>query len=328
MDERQLRELVAETGRILLEKELVARTWGNISARCDENRYVISPSGLGYEGMTGEDVPVCNLNDDTWEGNRKPSSEGKVHAAAYRVYPDVNFVIHTHQDYATAIGLAGISGLKLSSEEEEVLGRIEVAEYGLPGTKKLSDNVKAAMKKGSKVILMKHHGVLIVGADRDDTIRKAQLLEQVCKRAVIEKLGRNDDRKPLDAIDQKLLNASVNMEVFSTPDILYMADLGGFVTQIDDMAQMLGNRIKAVENDNDLILRELNKRDAVLVKNAGCVIMTERSDDTAALKLLIKKAAMAKRYTLACGVDAQLSVSDCKVMRTNYVENYSIQKDG
>ena len=327
MDEIRLKELVAQTGGILLEKELVARTWGNISVRCDENRFAISPSGLGYENMTAEDVPVYDMRDDTWVGSRKPSSEKKVHAAAYKIYPDVDFVIHTHQDYATAVGLTGTDGLKLTPEEEKILGRIEVAQYGLPGTKKLGDNVEAALKKGSKVILMKHHGVLILGADRDETIRKAELLEEVCKRAVEEKLGRNDD-KPSDTIDGKLLSASQNMEILDSGDALFMANRGGFRAQLDDMAQMLGGGIRAVDNDNASILRELNRRDAVLVKNVGCVILTEKKDDATALKLLLKKAAMAKHYTIACGVEARLSAFDCMLMRYNYVKKYSKQKEG
>ncbi|MCR5267576.1 MAG: class II aldolase/adducin family protein [Lachnospiraceae bacterium] len=328
MDERQLKELVADTGRILLEKKLVARTWGNISARCDEKRFVISPSGLGYEHMTAEDVPVYDFANETWEGSRKPSSEKKVHAAAYRTYPDVQFVIHTHQDYATAIGLVGTEGLKMTDEEKEILGPIEVAAYGLPGTKKLCANVETALRKGSKVVLMKHHGAVILGEDRDDTIRKAEVLEQVCERAVTEKLQGMESALATETVDPKLLNAGSGMGVLATGDVLYMAKYGGFKAQLDDMAQMLGRKIRAVENDNDAILKALNKSDAVLVKNVGCVILTEQPDDVEALKLLIAKAATAKRYTLACNVNTQLSAFDCALMRRVYKMKYSKQKEG
>ena len=74
MDEKTLREQVAETGRLLLEKRLVARTWGNFSARLDETHFVITPSGLGYEQMIADDMVRFCLADETWEGTRKPSS--------------------------------------------------------------------------------------------------------------------------------------------------------------------------------------------------------------------------------------------------------------
>ena len=145
MDEKTLRAQVAETGRLLLEKRLVARTWGNFSARLDETHFVITPSGLGYEQMIADDMVRFCIADETWEGTRKPSSEKGIHAAAYRLFPEVGFVIHTHQAYATALGLTEHGQLGLTEEEREALGGVAWAEYGLPGTKKLREAVAAAL---------------------------------------------------------------------------------------------------------------------------------------------------------------------------------------
>ncbi len=320
------RELIAETGRLLLEKGLVARTWGNISVKCDDRHFAISPSGLGYENMTGEDVPVYDLVNDTWEGSRKPSSEVKVHTVSYRERPDVRFVLHTHQDYATAVGLAGTGDLELTPDEEKVLGRVIVAKYALPGTDELGANVGEAIKQGSEVILMKHHGVLILGNDRDDAMDKAEMLERVCKRAVDKKLDAGPALTASETIDEALLKSSENMIFFTGRDVLKAAELGGFDAQTDDMAQMLGERIDCVRNDNDAIMQALSKADAVLIKNAGCIVRTKESDDAQALKLLIKKAATAKAYTFACGVDADLTKEDCLKMRDIYINHYSKQK--
>ena len=65
MDEKTILEQVAETGRLLLEKRLVARTWGNFSARLDEAQFVITPSGLGYEQMSADDMVRFCLADVT-----------------------------------------------------------------------------------------------------------------------------------------------------------------------------------------------------------------------------------------------------------------------
>ena len=59
---------------VLLEKKLVARTWGNFSARLDEAHFAITPSGLGYEQMGADDIVRFCLADESWEGSRKPSS--------------------------------------------------------------------------------------------------------------------------------------------------------------------------------------------------------------------------------------------------------------
>ena len=38
-----LRQQVVDTGLLLLEKKLVARTWGNVSAKVDDEHFLITP---------------------------------------------------------------------------------------------------------------------------------------------------------------------------------------------------------------------------------------------------------------------------------------------
>ncbi len=56
MQSEELRTIIVRTGRELLRDGLVARTWGNISARVDETHFLITPSGLDYEGIAEEDL--------------------------------------------------------------------------------------------------------------------------------------------------------------------------------------------------------------------------------------------------------------------------------
>ncbi len=323
MEDKELKQLVADTGRVLLEKGLVARTWGNISARKDPARFAISPSGLGYENMQGEDVPIYDMEQGTWEGTRKPSSEKRIHAVAYRLFPDVNFIIHTHQDYASALAVAGTGTLNLSEEEKQILGGVSLAGYGLPGTKRLAKNVESAFKT-ARTVLMEHHGAVILGKDRDDALKKAELLEEVCRRVVTEKIG----SEPVSRIAVSEEMSAMMKAVTFTDDenIVAVAKGKGFRAQLDDMAQMLGTRISVVPARQEDILAALNKRDAVLVEGLGCMIKCEKEDDEEALKLLIRKAAIAKRYTDACGVKGELSKFDCVLMRTVYKLKYSKKK--
>ena len=95
--EAEARNLVILSARRLVDAGLTARTWGNLSARISDEQFVITPSGLGYDIMEPEDLVIVNISDLSYEGNRKPSSEKGIHADAYRLRPEVNFVIHTHQ---------------------------------------------------------------------------------------------------------------------------------------------------------------------------------------------------------------------------------------
>ena len=51
--------------------------------------------------------------------------------AAYRQFPDAGFVIHTHQTYASALGLAGFDQGSISTADRAALGGIALAKYGL-----------------------------------------------------------------------------------------------------------------------------------------------------------------------------------------------------
>ncbi len=295
---------VAETGRMLLEKKLVARTWGNISERIDAETFAISPSGLDYLHTEPEDVAVVKLADMTWEGRRKPSSEKGIHAAAYRTFPDVNFVIHTHQNYASALGLGGFNPDLMTEEEKKVLGKVYTAGYGLPGTKKLAGNVTAAFELGAKVVFMEHHGVVICGASRDEAFEMANVLEEVCKKQI------------------KGVKADV-------PAAVQAAKLGVPIpAQLDDMAQMIGKKIPVVENDPTVIASALQKIDAVIVKGVGVLVANVDPEDKEALEILAEKAALAFLHAKAIGVKAKLSGFDAWLMRTVYKFKYSKQKKG
>ena len=124
MEEQMARRLVAAEGKKLQQAGLVARTWGNISCRIDENHFVITPSGLDYETMTARDLVLMDIRNGVCCGAHKPSSEKGVHLAAYQTFPEVGYVIHTHQTYATAIGLCGFEQLAMMEEEAEKLGGI------------------------------------------------------------------------------------------------------------------------------------------------------------------------------------------------------------
>ena len=52
MDNQALRTCICNTGRELLEDGLVARTWGNVSARADDAHYLVTPSGMDYGSIT------------------------------------------------------------------------------------------------------------------------------------------------------------------------------------------------------------------------------------------------------------------------------------
>ncbi|MCK9169888.1 MAG: class II aldolase/adducin family protein [Treponema sp.] len=191
--ESDARALVIRAGLRLVETGLIARTWGNISARISDTQFVITPSGRAYETLTPEELVVVNTDDCSYSGNIKPSSEKGVHADAYRLRPDVNFVIHTHQEAATIAGLAGQALSGYDSASGQLLGPcVPCAAYGISSTKKLRKNVAAAVaaNPGSNAVLMIHHGVLCIGKTFENAFAASSALEDVCRKKIEADCGK------------------------------------------------------------------------------------------------------------------------------------------
>ena len=189
MDREQAKALVIQAGKMLCENGLIQRTWGNVSCRIDQNYFAITPSGRDYQSLTPEDIVVVNIHDLTYAGEIKPSSEKGIHAACYMLRGDVDFVIHTHQTFASLAGLSGRDINDLTGESEAIIGsNVPLAAYGLPGTAKLREGVTAALQRStSKAVLMYHHGALCLGDSLEDAFNVANTLEEVCKQALFDR---------------------------------------------------------------------------------------------------------------------------------------------
>ena len=59
----EAKKLVVAAGKKLVESGLIARTWGNVSARISDTQFVITPSGRAYETLTPEEVVVVNIEN-------------------------------------------------------------------------------------------------------------------------------------------------------------------------------------------------------------------------------------------------------------------------
>jgi len=182
MDIMLAKETVIKAGKRLVESGLIARTWGNVSCRVDENSFVITPSGRSYESLTPDEIVLVNIDDLSYGGDVKPSSEKGIHAEAYKLRPEINFVIHTHQLNASALSFLGNDINTVPEESRAIIGTdIPVASYGLPGTGKLRKGVSAALARStSKAAIMAHHGAVCLGTDYDDAFKVASELEKVC----------------------------------------------------------------------------------------------------------------------------------------------------
>lgn len=196
MELMQAKEMVVMAGKKLVESGLIARTWGNVSCRVNDKQFVITPSGRAYETLTPDEIVLVNIDDLSYDGNIKPSSEKGIHAEAYKLRPEVGFVIHTHQVNASIVSPLGFDINDVSTESAKIIGdNVPMAAYGLPGTGKLRKGVvNAIQRSSSKAVIMAHHGALCMGVDYDDAFAVASELEKVCARHITERYRQITDK--------------------------------------------------------------------------------------------------------------------------------------
>jgi L-fuculose-phosphate aldolase len=159
-----LRTMVIATCRELTRRGLTHGTSGNVSVRCDERRFFVSPSGMDYEVLQADDVPLMDL-DGRWYGKHRPSSEWRFHRDIFKSRHDVGAIVHTHSPHATALACTG-RGIPAFHYMVAVAGGrdIRCAPYHAFGTQELSDAALTALKD-RKACLLANHGVIATGAD-------------------------------------------------------------------------------------------------------------------------------------------------------------------
>ncbi len=179
----EAREKVIKAGIKLVEAGLISRTWGNVSCRVNENSYVITPSGMDYHDLTIEDIVLVNISNEKYTGKVKPSSEKGIHTEVYKKFKDITFIIHTHQLNASVASALDISEIEILPENPILGEKIISGEYGISSTRKLRNNIAAALNKtNGKAVIMKNHGALCFGVDDEDAFKVAFELEMETNR--------------------------------------------------------------------------------------------------------------------------------------------------
>jgi L-fuculose-phosphate aldolase len=203
--ERQ--EVLAAVRRIV-EAGLVAGAAGNVSRRIPQpggDLFAVTASRVPYHRFGIDDVIVVDGEVEPVVGEGIPSSESLTHLAVYRARSDVGAVIHTHSVYASAFAVAGQPIPPILDEQVVALGgAVAVAAYGASASEQLAANAVAALGRRAAVLL-RHHGVLGVGADLEEAVAVVELVERVAKvRLLSATLGGGELPQEIAASEERV----------------------------------------------------------------------------------------------------------------------------
>jgi L-fuculose-phosphate aldolase len=195
MSWNDVRQAIVDACKRLEAENLVHGSSGNVSVRLpktDDGRdlFAMTPSGVPYRVLRPEQVLIVDAEANVVDGDGvgKPSSERKVHFAAYAARPDVGAVIHSHSVYAGALAAAGQDLPPVIDEMVVAIGgAVQCAPYGMPATPQLADSAIGLMGL-RQAVLLRNHGVVGVGRDLDEALAVVGMVERTAQIYLLARL--------------------------------------------------------------------------------------------------------------------------------------------
>ena len=181
-----MREAVVAQVKALDRMGLNRAASGNVSARLDADRVLVTPSAVTAAELEPEMLALMALDDPDggWEGPLKPSSEWRFHLDLLRARPELGAVVHTHAPFSTILAIARRPIPAIHYMIAAFGGpEIRVAGYARFGTPELSAEVVSAME-GRLGCLMANHGMLTAAGDLTRAVWLAGELEALAHQYV------------------------------------------------------------------------------------------------------------------------------------------------
>lgn len=178
---KKLGQQIVDCGVKMLRKGFVTGTGGNISVRVPgADAFMITPSGVPYEDIRVEDLVILDFDGNQIGGTKRASVERNMHRLIYKARPDVNAIVHTHSNYASAFST-------LRRDMDAILdamvcvfgGGVRTSKYARIGTEELAENVAEALGNRNAAFVASH-GCVGVGQNLEGAFGAVEFLEACC----------------------------------------------------------------------------------------------------------------------------------------------------
>ena len=184
--ESDLRRELADVCRVLFRLHLVDYM-GHPSVRIPgTDRVLIKPRHSerirAQDQIRPEDMAVIDLEGRHLAGDHPPPGERFIHTAIYRLRPDVQAVVHTHQPMATIMSIGEVPILPVLHVEGELVERaVPMWPHAVLVTDADLGGQLAAALGDHRVVLLQGHGVASVAATLAEAALQAIHLEHLAE---------------------------------------------------------------------------------------------------------------------------------------------------
>jgi L-fuculose-phosphate aldolase len=171
-------EILSDLGKRFVDRGLVVGSGGNLSMLLpDKKSFLITGTGTSLDRLDEDSFAVVSLDGTYSSSGTQPSSEYRVHLAAYQSRSDVTTCIHLHPQASVLLAALGIETKFVTVDHVFYLRKIVRIPWIRPGTQEIADAVAREIA-GVNVLVLENHGCVVVAGNPELAYSRALNLEE------------------------------------------------------------------------------------------------------------------------------------------------------
>ncbi|MGI8778398.1 MAG: class II aldolase/adducin family protein [Acidimicrobiales bacterium] len=187
-------DAILRLGKRVAAAGLVVGAGGNVSVRTGPDEIMVTPSGQALDEIDRADLVILGLDGAVRPGRSVaaggggrsggagssrgtlPSSESLMHLAAHRARPDTPVALHVHPPHANLLAAMCRPIRLITLDHAYYVRRLAQVPYLPSGTAELAAAVAEGLSEVD-VVMLTHHGCLVVASDAETAYERAVNLE-------------------------------------------------------------------------------------------------------------------------------------------------------
>jgi ribulose-5-phosphate 4-epimerase/fuculose-1-phosphate aldolase len=184
MGETKQREEICRLGRSLFERGLTPGSSGNISLRCDDGGFLVTPTNASLGSLDPARLSRLDASGRLLTGD-PPTKEVPLHNALYETRGPSRAVVHLHSTHSVALSMLPEIDPRaalppLTAYYVMKCGATALVPYYRPGDPAVADAIRGLAGKYSSVLLA-NHGPVVAGESLEAAVFAIEELEETAK---------------------------------------------------------------------------------------------------------------------------------------------------
>jgi ribulose-5-phosphate 4-epimerase/fuculose-1-phosphate aldolase len=184
MSETRLREAICRFGRSLFERGLTPGSSGNISVRCEDGGWLVTPTNASLGWLDPARLSKLDAAGRLVSGD-KPTKEIPLHTAVYETRGAAKAIVHLHSTHAVALTMLPEIDPRAALPPMTPYylmkaGQTALLPYYRPGDPAVADAIRGLAGRYSSVLLA-NHGPVVAGETLEAAVFAIEELEETAK---------------------------------------------------------------------------------------------------------------------------------------------------